>query len=94
MTQNPSLLKESALACQVTQPNPLELLAKLVEHPKGVELANTIYQLHKDVQGNTQPNLQLVAIALNKAKSLGIENIPYFKGMSNSEIRTWLEQNS
>ena len=74
--------------------DPLELLTKLLDHPHGLELASMVYQLHKDLQADTQPNPQLVGIALNKAKSLEIQNIPYFKRMTNNEIRMWLTQHS
>ncbi len=74
--------------------DPLGLLEKLLDHPHGLELASMVYQLHKDLQADTQPNPQLVAIAVNKAKSLGIQNPPYFKGKTNNEIRMWLTQHT
>lgn len=42
----------------------------------------------------TQPEPQLVAIALNLAKRQGIEDRPYFKGMANDEIRKWIDLHS
>jgi hypothetical protein len=42
----------------------------------------------------TQPEPQLVAIALNLAKRQGIKDRPYFKGMANKEIRKWIDQHS
>lgn len=42
----------------------------------------------------TQPEPQLVAIALNLAKRQGIKDRPYFKGMANDEIRGWIAQHS
>ncbi|WP_448267724.1 hypothetical protein [Nostoc sp. DSM 114159] len=72
----------------------LGLLAKLLDHPHGLELASVVYQLHKAVQTDTHSNSQLVAIALNKAKTQGLNYIPYFKQMTNDEIRMWITQNS
>ncbi|PHM08119.1 hypothetical protein [Nostoc sp. 'Peltigera malacea cyanobiont' DB3992] len=74
--------------------DPLGLLKKLLDHPHGLELANVVYQLHKDLQTDTQSNSQLVAIALNQAKTQGLNYIPYFKQMTNDEIRMWITQNS
>ncbi|GET40298.1 hypothetical protein [Microseira wollei] len=74
--------------------DPLELLTKLLDHPHGLELANMVSQQEKDVKVDAQPHRQLVAIALNKAKSLEMQNIPYFKRMTNNEIRMWLTQHS
>lgn len=74
--------------------DPLGLIEKLLDHPHGLELASMVYQLHKDEQADAQPHPQLVAIAVNKAKSLGIQNPPYFKRMTSDEIRMWLTQHS
>ena len=77
----------------VTQ-NPLSLLDKLSKHPRGLELAYLVYQLHQDSQRHTQPEPRLVAIALNLGKRQGIKDRPYFKGMANDEIRRWIAQHS
>ncbi|MEG4426307.1 MULTISPECIES: hypothetical protein [unclassified Microcoleus] len=74
--------------------NPLLLLDKLSKHPRGLELAYLVYQLHQDSQGHTQSEPRLVAIALNLAKRQGIKDRPYFKGMANKEIRKWIDQHS
>lgn len=76
--------------------DPLGLLEKLLDHPHGLELASMVYQLHKDVKVDAQPHPQLVAIALNKADSLGIDKRqrPHFKSMTSYEIRMWLTQHS
>ncbi|MEG4802429.1 hypothetical protein QUB63_15105 [Microcoleus sp. ARI1-B5] len=77
----------------ITQ-NPLLLLDQLSKHPRGLELAYLVYQLHQDGQMQTQPKSGLVAIALNLAKRQGIKDRPYFKGMANDEIRGWIAQHS
>jgi hypothetical protein len=46
------------------------------------------------LEKQTQPEPQLVAIALNLAKRQGIKDRPYFKGMANKEIRKWIAQHS
>jgi len=74
--------------------NPLLLLDKLSKHPRGLELAYLVYQLHQDAQRQPQPESRLVAIALNLAKRQGIKDKPYFKGMANDEIRGWIAQHS
>ena len=74
--------------------NRLGLLEKLLDHPHGWALANMVFQREQDVKFDAQPHRQLVAIALNKAKSLGIQKRPYFKGMTSDEIRMWLNQHS
>lgn len=62
-----------------TKPAPLELLAKLADHPHGLELANLVYRLYQEAQLDTQADPRQVAIALQQAKSQRIEDIPYFK---------------
>ncbi|MEZ2224998.1 MAG: hypothetical protein ACBR50_01790 [Microcoleus sp.] len=76
--------------------NPLLLLDKLSKHPRGLELAYLVYQLHQDSHRQTQPEPRLVAIALNLAKRQAIKekDIPYFKAMANDEIRGWIAQHS
>lgn len=74
--------------------NPLLILDKLSKHPHGLELAYLVYQLHQDAQRQAQPDPRLVAIALDKAKRQGIEDVPYFKAMANNEIRRWIAQHS
>jgi hypothetical protein len=74
--------------------NPLLLLDKLSKHPRGLELAYLVYQLHQDSHRQTQPEPRLVAIALNLAKRQDIKDRPYFKGMGNDEIRRWIAQHS
>ncbi len=76
--------------------DPFGLLAKLLDHPHGLELANIVYQLHKDTQADTKPDPQLVAIALNVASRKGIPEAdrPFFKSKRNADIKTWIEQHS
>lgn len=76
--------------------NPLLLLDKLSKHPRGLELAYLVYQLHQEAQRQTQPEPRLVALALNLAKRQAIKekDIPYFKAMPNDEIRGWIAQHS
>ena len=78
----------------LTQKDPLGLLAELLKHPHGLQLAHIVYQLRQDSQRQTQPEPRLVAIALNLAKRQGIKDRPYFKGMANDEIRGWIAQHS
>ena len=77
----------------ITQ-NPLLILDKLSKHPRGLELAYLVYQLHQDSQRQTQQDIRLVAIALSLAKRQGIKDRPYFKGMANDEIRKWIDRHS
>lgn len=77
----------------ITQ-NPLLILDKLSKHPRGLELAYLVYQLHQDAQRQAQQDHRLVAIALDLADRQGIKDRPYFKGMANDEIRKWIEQHS
>lgn len=76
------------------QKDPLRLLAELLNHPHGLDLAHIVYQLHQDAQRQTPPEPWLVAIALNLAKRQGIKDRPYFKSMANHEIRGWIAQHS
>jgi hypothetical protein len=78
----------------LTQKDPLGLLAELLKHPHGLQLAHIVCQLHQDTQRQTQPDSQLVAIALSLAKRQGIKDPPFFKGMANDEIRGWIAQHS
>jgi hypothetical protein len=78
----------------LTQKDPLGLLAELLKHPHGLQLAHIVYQLRQDSQRQTQPEPRLVAIALSLAKRQGIKDPPYFKGMANDEIRGWIAQHS
>ncbi len=78
----------------LTQKDPLGLLAELLKHPHGLQLAHIVYQLRQDSQGQTPPEPRLVAIALTLAKRQGIKDRPYFKGMANDEIRGWSAQHS
>ncbi len=61
-----------------TKPAPLELLAKLADHPHGLELAKTVYQLYQEAQGYTQADPRQVGIALHQVKHERIEDIPGF----------------
>jgi len=78
----------------LTQKDPLGLLAELLKHPHGLQLAEIVYQLRQDSQGQTQPEPRFVAIALSLAKRQGIKDPRYFKGMANDEIRGWIAQHS
>ncbi|MEG3845121.1 hypothetical protein [Microcoleus sp. herbarium14] len=73
----------------ITHKDSLALLAALLAHPHGQELADLASQLHQDAQKS-----RLVAIALNLAKRQGIKDRPYFKSMANHEIRGWIAQHS
>jgi hypothetical protein len=77
----------------ITQ-NPLLVLDKLSKHPRGLELAYLVYQLHQEAQKQAQPEPRLIAIALNLAKRQGIKDRPYFKGMANDQIRKWIDRHS
>lgn len=59
--------------------DPLVLLAKLADHPHGLELAKVVDRLYQEAQPDTQADPRQVAIALQQAKYQGIEDIPYFK---------------
>ncbi len=78
-------------------PNLLNLLAELAKHPDGLELTKLVYQLHM-AQANSQPmpeeanRTRLIAIAMNLVKSQKIVTPPYFKGMSDDAIRTFIAQ--
>jgi len=78
-------------------PNILNLLAELAKHPDGLELTKLVYQLHM-AQANSQPmpeeanRTRLIAIAMNLVKSQKIVTPPYFKGMSDDAIRTFIAQ--
>ncbi len=78
-------------------PNLLNLLADLAKHPDGLELTKLVYQLHM-AQANSQPmpeeanRTRLIAIAMNLVKSQKIVTPPYFKGMSDDAIRTFIAQ--
>ena len=76
------------------QKDPLRLLAELLNHSYGLDIAHIVCQLHPDTQRQTQRDSQLVASALNLAKRQGIKDRPYFKGMANDEIRRWIAQHS
>ncbi|CBN55460.1 MULTISPECIES: hypothetical protein [Kamptonema] len=76
-----------------TKPAPLELLAKLADHPHGLELANLVDRLYQEAQLDTQADPRQVAIALQQAKSQGIEDIPYFKPLVTriQNLVTWVQ---
>lgn len=76
-------------------PNLLNLLADLAKHPDGLELTKQLYQLHM-AQRHSQPRpeaanrTRLIAIALQVVRNEGIENPPYFKGMTDEAIREFI----
>ncbi|NJL66191.1 MAG: hypothetical protein HC786_20125 [Richelia sp. CSU_2_1] len=74
--------------------DPRALLAAVLAHPHGQELARLVDRLHQDSQSQTQQDIRLVAIALNLAERQGIKDKPYFKSMANDEIRRWIAQHS
>ncbi len=77
----------------ITQ-NPLLLLDKLSKHPRGLELAYLVYQLHQDGQRQTQPERRLVAIASKPSQSSRYKRHTILKGMANDKIRGWIAQHS
>ncbi|HEY9602811.1 MAG TPA: hypothetical protein V6C85_14455 [Allocoleopsis sp.] len=82
-----------------SQYNPLDLLAKALEHPSGQELVSMIYRMHQDTRPKAQlnsPDARLVAIAIDvsKSKNLKPKEIPYFKEMTNDQIQQWIAQHS
>lgn len=80
-------------------PNLLNLLAELAKHPDGLELTKLVYQLYT-AQANSQPmpeeanRTRLIALAMDLVRHRGIINPPYFKGMSDDAIRTFITEYS
>jgi hypothetical protein len=80
-------------------PNILTLLDKLASQPKGLENGLELTKLL-----TFKPDLQLtpevanrnrlIAIAMKLVRNEGIENPPYFKGMSDDAIREFIAQYS
>lgn len=75
-------------------PDPLELLAKLADHPDGLQLASLVCQLYKEVKPNAEPDNQLVAKAMSIAQNSGKRTPRYVKNMTNDELEAWIAENS
>ena len=73
----------------------LVLVIALLPHPQAKELVHMASQLLQDAKKRqTPPERGLVARALNLAERQGIKHKPYFKGMTNKEIRGWIDKHS
>jgi hypothetical protein len=74
--------------------NPFGLLAKLLEHPDGRELANIVFQLHKDMQADAQPDPLLKRTVVSIAKSKNKHTPRHVNNMTNAELQEWIDKNS
>lgn len=82
------------------EPNPLVVLDKLASNPYGIELLSSFANFWREslpkveIVGKQEPSSWLVRQAIALTHELGMSYPPYFKGMTDEEIQSWIVQHS